>query len=335
MPHVPTAELQVPNSVQLSELKSLLISVVLSAFFMGIYTLVYFGTLSLYYRKVSQGRIVVFAITLLYILNMGSFAFAWWFSVWSFVDNGQTREAAFSSMFNLPRGAHIASGILAFSELLVSDGLLVWRCFHVWNRSLRVILLPLLLVAAEFGLFLSSVIALLAEHLRPSLKSALVVNKLDGTGYFVSAVASLTPTLLIAFRIYSFSCSSGISSGRFKHIVEILVESSVVYSMTLFIQALSAVLPFEVTDTRLSALQSFINNLSIPILGVVPTIMVARVYLSADDTQHLSTTHRLSELAFQRQTMRRTDDLGTVDESRGVKERNTIFVPGAGENGPA
>ncbi|KDR81306.1 hypothetical protein GALMADRAFT_241806 [Galerina marginata CBS 339.88] len=61
--------------------------------------------------------------------------------------------------------------------------------------------------------------------------------------------------------------------------------------------------------------------------------MVARVYLSADDDHHLSTTHRLSDLAFQRQTIRRTDNLGTVDEIHGTKEGNTIFVPG--ENGPA
>ena len=120
-------------------------------------------------RKASQARIVTATITMLYILNMAQLAIQWQLLQSSFVDSGETRETIFLTTFFNPAWATLASQGCTAATNILADGLLVsttftipfrfsflklgkmWRCFHVWDRSLLAISLPFFFLVAETG----------------------------------------------------------------------------------------------------------------------------------------------------------------------------------------
>ena len=120
-------------------------------------------------RKGSQARVVIATITMLYLLSMAQLAIEWHLLQWSLVDNGETRQSIYLTTFLSPTWAEFTSGGLIGVINILADGLLVsttftipfrfrylrlgkiWRCFHVWNRSLRAISLPFFFFVAEIG----------------------------------------------------------------------------------------------------------------------------------------------------------------------------------------
>ncbi|PPQ81325.1 hypothetical protein CVT25_015081 [Psilocybe cyanescens] len=309
-------------SIQRADINSQLNATLLGIFMMGMYTIVYFGTLYICLtRKRSPGKVVISSISLLYALGIIEYSFEWTFMEWFFLENGDTRVSIFKALLVLPRWLHVMNNIFAFIMLTLADGLLIWRCFHVWNRSIRVIFLPLFLFFGEIGsfpssmlgecaeirrgstgLFLSAVIILFVTKAQPTHQQALTVDRIESAGYFVSATTSLATTFLIAYRINNLS-KDGLSEsrGRFKHVVEILVQSVFVYSLALLVQAIAVVVPFAIGNSRLFALETYSAAILIPITGIAPTIMVARVNLAAGEGDLWPRTRYSTGLRFRSQ----------------------------------
>ena len=120
-------------------------------------------------RKGSQARVVTPTITMLYFLSIAELGIAWQELQSRFVDSGETRETMFIATFFSPAWAQLAlESCIAVANIL-ADGLLVgttffipfkfnhlklgkiWRCFHVWDRSLLAISLPFFFLVAETG----------------------------------------------------------------------------------------------------------------------------------------------------------------------------------------
>lgn len=113
----------------------------------GMYTIIYFGTLYIcrrfhipllrnpyclgtdciviVTRKRSPGKVVISAISLLYVLGVIEYSFEWTFMQWFFLKNGETREEIFTALLVLPRWLHVMNNIFAFAMLTLADGLLV------------------------------------------------------------------------------------------------------------------------------------------------------------------------------------------------------------------
>ena len=108
-------------------------------------------------------------ITMLYLLSIAQLAIVWQLLQSGFVDSGETRETIFNATYYSPAWAALAAnGCIATTNIL-ADGLLVsitltipfrfshlklgkiWRCFHMWNRSLLAISLPSFFLVAETG----------------------------------------------------------------------------------------------------------------------------------------------------------------------------------------
>ena len=122
-------------------------------------------------RKGSHARIVTATITMLYLLSIAQLAIAWQLSQSSFVDSGETREAIFIATLDSPVWTTLAADGCTAATNILADGLLVsttftipfrfsclklgkmWRCFHVWDRSLLAISLPFFFLVAETGEF--------------------------------------------------------------------------------------------------------------------------------------------------------------------------------------
>jgi len=272
---------------------------------MGIYTMVYFGTLYIYLttKRATQRRIVVTAMTMLYMLGISQFGIQWYVCWWNFAGNGDTRETVFVSLFNGPVWTRLGINITSFAMCILADGLLIWRCFYVWNRSIRVISFLLFLFISEIGIYVAEilVVCIEANFKEVTAKEAFNLNALESALFFVSFATTIATTLLIAYRIYSVTPVNSFSRGRLHHAAEIVVQSGAVYSCALFVAALAAVIPANGNAaSRVFALSSYATDLLVPITGIAPTIMVARVSLeSACSVDHVPASFHVSALQFQ------------------------------------
>ncbi|KDR71343.1 hypothetical protein GALMADRAFT_144030 [Galerina marginata CBS 339.88] len=265
-------------------------STVLFTFLMGLYTIVYFGTLILYLtRKGSQRRVVILSITLLYMLGVINLGVQWYELEWIVVLNGETRESIFIATLTLPGWSVMLDNFCLVYMVVIADGLLVWRCFFVWNRSLLLCLAETVICGKN------------AAGILP-LKIQILGNTIESALFFTSLSSSLLATLLIAFRIHSVSKQDGGSRGRFGHIIEIVVQSAAVYSLASLIMGVVLIVP-----RNSAAMNQFVNYgmaVAFTLTGIGPTIMIARVCLAADPSTQVSTIHNLSGLQFQGRSTR-------------------------------
>jgi hypothetical protein len=93
------------------------------------------------------------------------------------------------------------------------------------------------------------------------------INALLATAYFTSFATTLVTTILIAYRIYSVSKAQGASSRRFKHVMDIVVQSGVIYALSQFTSALAGVVPGSnfLSNTRDRAFQDYTPLLNLAI----------------------------------------------------------------------
>ena len=103
---------------------------------------------------------------------------------------------------------------------------------------------------------MSYIILFSAVKLTPSSGQDIILNGLLASGYFSSFACTISTTLLIVYRIYnSLSNGANHSKKRFIHIVDVLVQSAAVYSLTLMVAAIAEVVL--VTSGNITALSIF------------------------------------------------------------------------------
>ena len=111
---------------------------------------------------------VLSAITIQYLLNVEQTIIEWiWINI-LFELIGESKAAAVAYATVGPSWSYLLTNINAFLLAVIADSLMVrilffgiflllikflkiWRCYHVWNGSIRPILFPLLLLLAEIG----------------------------------------------------------------------------------------------------------------------------------------------------------------------------------------
>ncbi|KDR71341.1 hypothetical protein GALMADRAFT_144028 [Galerina marginata CBS 339.88] len=293
----------IPVAIEQSYIGSSVNSIMLFTFLMGVYTTIYIGTLyASLTSRAAQHRIVLATITALYLLTMIQFGLQWYNLNRQVVQNGDTRDTIFGSLFAAPAWYLIVGDISSFSMYVLTDGLLIWRAFHLWGRSLRVMAIPLFLLASEIVLVIAEIVVEgIFVSLGPSKTTAqgLVANRLLPAVLFLSTAISLSTTILIVFRFYSIGKQHGDSVRRFRHILDIIVQSSAIYSLTSLIGAIGIVLPGSdnIANTWLFSYGLYTEVLNFAITGMAPTIMVARFALATDETAVSAATH-LSGIQF-------------------------------------
>jgi hypothetical protein len=94
------------------------------------------------------------------------------------------------------------------------------------------------------------------------------INDLASAAYFTSFGTSLVATVLIAYRIYH-ALERGASRKRFQHVINILIESGAVYSLSLLVIGVTSVFPgaSNPLNTRSVAFEDYATVL-VPIITV-------------------------------------------------------------------
>ncbi|PPR00850.1 hypothetical protein CVT26_012485 [Gymnopilus dilepis] len=310
----------------------------------GAYTVVFLGTAYIYRMvllmhrlgfvpivgKASRSNLVFGSITILYVAYLVQVAIEWYSAKQAFINNGTTRESIFISFFLGPGWETYVTDICTFVVAIFADALLekmgverlqqIWRCFNVWDRSLRAICLPSFFLLGEIGTVFCCLISTVSltpfagidlaliiiapiAHFQPSPSQTHTLNALIGSSLFVTSAATITSTLLIAYRIHATSKHNVLKSSRsrFNHIVEILAESAAAYAVASLALAIESIIPQTSSSNNLVVLvcNAYLTPLYGFIAGVAPTIMVARVALAPDKVNDISAISHISGLHFQ------------------------------------
>ncbi|KJA18640.1 hypothetical protein HYPSUDRAFT_44996 [Hypholoma sublateritium FD-334 SS-4] len=275
----------------------------LSILLVGIYTSLYLGTAFTYFnRQSSRSLLVLAAITILYVLNLVEAAIEWLSIREILRKNGLPTTELFIFVLEGSNWQTFVDDVCNFIITAVADGLLIWRCYKLWNNSFRVIILSLVFLLAEIGLNISVITFLSVKKLAPTLAAAHKVNNLLSATAFMTLASTLWTTILIAYRIYSVSKHnpSRRGSAPFKKILEIIGQSAVLYSLGSLMYAITGIItPNSSNIWTFSGLVYYSNVLFPIIAGVAPTILVAQVALASSTAAKGQPTSHISDLHFQ------------------------------------
>ncbi|KAF8990841.1 hypothetical protein BDQ17DRAFT_1433516 [Cyathus striatus] len=153
-----------------------------------------------------------------------------------------------------------------FVAMLIADSLLVWRCYVIWLKKKWLLMVFGFLLIGEVGLIPTLLV------LSPSVKAPTV------TLFFMLMGITLITTSMIIYRIVTVSKHAPGAAGRYRYIIEILVESGTLYSGVLLITGIVESLPSNIV----SSFASYFVALLIPIIGIAPTLMTERVMISTE-----------------------------------------------------
>ncbi|KAH9483403.1 hypothetical protein JR316_0002869 [Psilocybe cubensis] len=261
---------------------------------LGIYTAVYGITVYIYLSKASSDvghhrKIVLGGISALYWLTFLNSASMWNSLTWSLVLNGGNKNSMFWSSLLVPLWISALSSVIENIIFVISDALLIWRCYHVWGQSVRMIAVPLLLLFAELVLaFAATVLNILSTDLTNGKNMTLDDNILVAL-FFVSLATTSCATFLIGWRIYT--ASGHIGRSKYTHIITTIIESSAVYSLVLLVLAIHTVTRFsreiESPWFEMSAYTSLALNF---VPGFAPTVMVLRLAIANTAKADFSST---------------------------------------------
>ncbi|PPQ93632.1 hypothetical protein CVT25_000818 [Psilocybe cyanescens] len=283
-----------PVNVQENQISANLNSSMFLNFLMGIYTMVYGGTMYLYLSKkpANLNRLIVLStISVLYLICFLYFIVQWYFLDWVVVVNGDTRESIFlSTVGDGLEWTWILNDFLQISMFIISDGLLIWRCYHVWGQSFWAILAPLILLVAEFGLFVATTAFNAQFGWITSDANATLFNNISSALIFVSLGTTVIVTFIIGYRVHSTSRIHHLSSRRlYNHIVIIIIESAAAYSLVLLFEATLGVVPSSVVfGSPWSDAVYYVEVILTVVSGMAPTVLVARIALTDSNSTDAS-----------------------------------------------
>ncbi|KAF8178353.1 hypothetical protein K438DRAFT_1938776 [Mycena galopus ATCC 62051] len=254
----------IPMSAQdlqsLMPLRELYLQLALLSLFMhGLYTAVFLATL---YGTVTRGRgqwntsrvFVYIPIFAMYIVSTGCSATLWLVAKRAFIIHGQSPEDTVTYLISSP------------TLNLITAALPIWRCWGVWNRQIKIIILPATCVLV--GAVLGAIV--IATEIQEGLVTAASGKRWAAlaTSYFVLALVSqLSATLLIIYRIFSLKLGQ---TPKYARIIEMLVESAAPNCIILI-----CFLPFFVRSPSVN--DFYPQAILVQTAGIGPTLIVARV----------------------------------------------------------
>ncbi|KAI0313692.1 hypothetical protein OF83DRAFT_1140174 [Amylostereum chailletii] len=263
---------QIPIEQLSFQLRDIYLNVTLLESFMnGIYTAIMavtFYTLIVKrnLRTVHKGLVAVMLV--MYALATLHLAQRWNLVRTAFITNGDTAATVFSYMLHQPQWSIMVGATVVSANTLIADCVLIWRCYWVWDGDWKAIVLPVCttIVGTVFSVFS------LYKQAQPgaglATDRAAFIN--SATIYFSLPLATtLLATILIVSRILWFSRRVGV--GRYTNVIEIVVESAMLYSINLIV-----FLPLQSRDDFNDAYpQAILAQMT----GIAPTLIVARVTL--------------------------------------------------------
>ncbi|PBK89758.1 hypothetical protein ARMGADRAFT_313677 [Armillaria gallica] len=268
-----TYQLDIPSDLSGSDiaavfqyLDSQLNTEIVYAFLYGIYTGIVVVTLWNIFTRKSRPvgrRVMVVAIVLLFIVTTINVSFNWSYISSGFIDNGQSFWSKYSVLV-FSENIFLGMGITGAINTILADSIMIWRCWMVWGRRWLVVLPPILLLISGIVLKL---IDTYQEYTAGSDNVLAFVLYLS----FTLATTIWCTTLIIYRILVVVRGSDGVGGGVavYRHVIEVLIESSALYSVFLIL-----LMAFEVRGDWAGYYVDAMTGIA---RGIAPTLLVGRV----------------------------------------------------------
>ncbi|KAK0465891.1 uncharacterized protein EV420DRAFT_1636453 [Desarmillaria tabescens] len=242
-------------------------STVLYSLLSGVYTGVVAITLWSIFTNKAQPirRSMALVVVLLHIVTMLNFGFVWSYISSMFIRNGSNfwTEYLFWSSSNVM--LEVGIGTTGIVCTILADSTMIIRCWMVWGRRWLPILLPTFVLTAAIVFKIIATYKLITDPDNSYYLFFILYTS------FVLAT-TLWCTLLIVYRIIAVARAGRETGGgprAYRNIIEILVESSALYSVSLIL--------YVVFIARDSLASGYFDVLAGIARGVAPTLLVGRV----------------------------------------------------------
>ncbi|KAK0219977.1 hypothetical protein IW262DRAFT_992579 [Armillaria fumosa] len=208
-------------------------------------------------------RAMIVVIILLHALITTNFAANWSYLHSAFINNGNNFLTVFLKLSGAKQALAWEMGVPASISTILADLYIIWYCWMVWGRRWPIVLLPILSLISAV---VSKIMDIYLNYVNPPVDI-----------FFMSYASfnlatTLTCTMLIIYRIVTIVGVSRGAEGRLRvyhHFIEVLVESSALYSISLILD-----LAFTISHSFTSFYFDFIAGIA---RGIAPTLLVGRI----------------------------------------------------------
>ncbi|KAK0238237.1 hypothetical protein EDD85DRAFT_952426 [Armillaria nabsnona] len=275
---------------------------ILYALLHGMYTGIFAVTLwNIFINKCWQIRRALVVI-ILHILITISFVAEWSHVHSAFIEHGQSFWTAYLILANGAQATTIA-GIAASMSTIITDIYMIWCCWMVWGQHWPIVLLPILFLIAATVLKIIEIY----DNFIGVFKSIFI------TLYPIFVLATtLWCTIFIVYRILTVTGIRHGAGGRlraYRHCIEVLVESSALYSISLIVY-----LAFNICNNFGLFYLDIIAGIA---KGLAPTLLIGRAaagYTCPDDegdgsiisSLHFQAASEVGTTSFQESTIEST-----------------------------
>ncbi|TFK47974.1 hypothetical protein OE88DRAFT_584291 [Heliocybe sulcata] len=280
--------------------KAMLAALWAEALFYGIYIVVFGVCLCIYAYQRFSSRLLGVAVAMFVMATaQAAVQFAQFLSTYEVVTEttcvGFTCHACYDGdttryvQLNIWNRLQPVAQTLLVTNQLFADALLVYRCFGVWQSKYRIIVIPLLMMAAtavsgymqannSVQLYLIRLRTPLDQQTPPANWSHLqsLQSSLSETYMATSLATNVVVTALIGMRIWWMSRplkeTFRSQAGKARSAAAIVTESGALYSASLLVWIIvHAILP--------NTYDAIAGAISSQIVGIVPTLIIVRVGL--------------------------------------------------------
>ncbi|KAF8965381.1 hypothetical protein BDZ97DRAFT_779717 [Flammula alnicola] len=184
----------------------------------------------------------------------------------------------FSYFFNFGRWDALAHNAMLCIMTWLGDGLVIYRCYVIWDRKIWVTVVPVILLI----LSISTNAALFFWFTHPNVESPSGVSHWMGTIYPFAFAQNTITTGMIAFKIWRQHRASVVlgvvnnSPLNLLAIMRIVMESAMIYTLQLLV--LIILFPLEQFP------QLIVQSTVIPSIGIVFVLIAVRVHFSRSRT---------------------------------------------------
>ncbi|SJL11758.1 uncharacterized protein ARMOST_15166 [Armillaria ostoyae] len=194
-----------------------------------------------------QVKVLAGISAFMYTMATMHLAMRWFYARWAFITKGGTDETRYHALIDWTATgdftwALMINDIAAGINILVADCVIIWRCWIIWDRNWRIIILPCICTLCGLMFDLFSLLQLPALE-KSSINGGIVF-------YALALPTTIICTMLIVYRLSNASKTR--NSPRFMpnpyfNVIEMLVESSALY-----VGVLAIFIVFEATNSPYS-----------------------------------------------------------------------------------
>ncbi|PBK90771.1 hypothetical protein ARMGADRAFT_1166737 [Armillaria gallica] len=206
------------------------------------------------------GRAMVIIILLLHIATIINLAIQWSETHSIFVDHGQNLLTKYAVYVSPDTVTSIGAGIVGAICSILADSTMIWRCWLVWGRRWLAILLPVIFLIS------ATVFKIIDTYQKYIDPYGSTIGWVLYTSFMLAS--TLWCTSLIIYRIVTVARAGG-GLGNYRHVLEVLVESSALFSVSLILY-IAFLARNDISSIYFDTLAAFAR-------GVAPTILVGRV----------------------------------------------------------